>query len=324
MNMMNPFYTSLSMTAVALSFATPTFADDTATPPVALQVDEVTPATGFPVGAATDILGVRIGMTMAEAEAAFAALNLPLIAEAPEIPDAGPVDPKRVGYAYRTGEVTPNFVWPDGFQMTFEPVRSSAGMTMYVELEDAIEGRQQYVNGQMLWVSFGGPSVGARVQEVVRSHVLPEPVDTQVMIDSITQKYGEPSYLKERQTFWIEIAYYYQDGNLVAQDDRYRSRITRNCKGGIGRQSDILYSDETINGWYGNWSDPRLSQDHCEAGIFVRLYFGDVPNTIDKLDVLVIDNIARWENASSISQQAEEVHAKWLLSVAGSTEAPDL
>lgn len=287
-------------------------------------MNNVTPATGFPPEAVTDILGLNIGMTMSEVEAALAALELPLIADAAEIADAGPADPKRVGYAYRTGDVTPTFAWDDGFKMAFEAIPASAGMTMYVEMEEVLSARQQYVKGEFLWVSFGSPSVGERVQEVIRSHVLSEPVDTQTMLDSIKQKYGLPSYMKERQTFWIEIAYYYNDGQLIAPDDRYRSRFTRNCRGGIGRTSDILYTDATINSWYGDWSDPRASQEHCDASIFVRLYFGDVPNTIDKLDVQIIDNVARWENSNAIRIQAEEIHARWLEVVAGATTAPDL
>ncbi|MGX0879970.1 hypothetical protein ACSSV4_004689, partial [Roseovarius sp. MBR-154] len=153
-----------------------------------------------------------------------------MMADAQEIPDAPQFGPRRLGYHFRTGEVAPAFQWKDGFEMSFAPLRASAGLTMYAEQADAMGALAEYTNGQFLWVSFGGPSVGARVQEIRRSHQIEEPVDTQVMLDSITAKYGSPSRVKAHGNFWIDVAYYYKDGQLVAEGDRRRTKLSLYCK----------------------------------------------------------------------------------------------
>jgi hypothetical protein len=177
-----------------------------------------------------------------------------------------------------------------------------------------------------LWAAFGGPSVGARVQEIRRSAELEEPVDKQTMIDSITGKYGTPSWLKEIGTFWVEIYYFYDDDQLITRDHRSNIVLRQICKPTFftGNEPEILYTDATIHGWYGPNQDPRISKQACDGGIFVRLMFGDMPNTIDQMDVAIMDNVARWENTSAIWSQAEAAHAAWLPSVAGTKTAPDL
>ncbi len=315
--------------AVVLSFsiagAVPVSAEEVATV-IALEANEVAPATGFTPGAITDVLGLNIGMTQAEADAALANAGLPLMENAEEIADAQPFGPKRIGYRSRTGEIAPAFSWDDGFRIAFQPIRASAGMTMYSEQADAFGAVAEYTNGQYLWVSFGSPSVGGRVQEIRRSQMLDEPVDVQVMLDSITEKYGPPSRIKTLGRSWIDIAYYYKDGELAAETDSRRTLFSLNCKPqGISRGvSDILYSDVNANAWFGNGRDPRASKEQCDANVFVQLHFGDLPNTIDRIDVHVIDNIARFENAKAITAQAEAAHAEWLKSVAGSSTASDL
>ncbi len=326
MNIAHLFHTSCAATALLLSLAAPTFADESAPVPIPLEVNDSVPATGFAADAVTDVLGLRIGMTQDEAQAAFAAADLPLMENAEEIAGAGPYDPKRMGYRPRSGEVMPTFSWNDGFRMSFQPIEASAGLTMYSEQADALGALAEYTNGQFLWVSYGSPSVGGRVQEIRRSQTIAEPVDTQVMLDSITAKYGPPSRIKEQGRLWIDIADYHKDGQLVAESDSRRLLFSLKCKPpGLARgNSDILYSDANANAWFGNGRDPRALQEGCDANIFVQLHFGDLPNTIDRIDVHVIDNVARSENANAITMQAEAVHAEWLRSVAGSKDAPDL
>lgn len=295
-------------------------------PLLALQVNDVTPATGFSSNAANDVLGVRIGMTHAEVETTLSGLGMPMLVDAQKIPDADKFDPQRIGFAFRSADVTPTFTWKDGYEVRFEPVRASAGMTMYSEQADAMGKLAEYLNGQYLWVSYGGPSVGGRVQEIRRSQQLDEPVDTQAMISGISDKYGSPSKIKEWGGSWIDLSYYYKGGKLMAQNDRSVMNFSLYCKppGSSGGSSEVLYHDANIAAWYSDWRDPRESRDFCDATVFVRLYFGDLPNTIDALDVAVIDNVARFENSNSIGAQAEAAHAEWLKSVAGSTKAPDL
>lgn len=311
--------------AFPLNVISPAFADDVAQP-VVLQFNDVIPATGFAPDAVTDVIGLRLGMTYDEVQAVLEGLDFPMMVDAEEIPDAPKFGPRRLGYHFRTGEVQPTFRWKDGFEMAFEPVRASAGLTMYAEQADVLGALAKFTNGQHLWVAFGGPSVGARVQEIRRSQQLGEPVDTQVMLDSIVEKYGPPSRVKAQGNSWIDIAYYYEDGELVAEGDRRRTKFSLYCKppGTVPGNADVLYSDVNVSQWYGMWRDPRLSRESCDATIFVRLYFGDLPNTIDALDVAVIDNVALWENANAIGVQAEAVHAEWLESVAGAKTAPDL
>jgi hypothetical protein len=55
----------------------------------------------------------------------------------------------------------------------------------------------------------------------------------------------------------------------------------------------------------------------------VRLYFGDLPDAIDAIDAMMIDNVARWENPNAGAVQAEAAHVEWRKSVAGSTLASD-
>lgn len=327
--MTNQFYlrTTYATFVAAFCLATPLVAQtDANAAPIALTINNVVPATGFSPDAVTDVLGLRIGMTAAEFDAALAITGLPLFAHAKTIPDAPVYGPLRMGYAVQNGDVTPQFQWADGYKMSFEPVRASAGLTMYSEMVDAAGASTPLVNGQHLWAAFGGPSVGAHVQEIRRSTELEKPVDKQTMIDSITAKYGTPSWIKEVGTFWVEIYYYYDDGLLITRDHRSNIVLRQNCKPTFftGSTPEILYTDATINGWYGPNKDPRTSKQACDAGIFVRLMFGDVPNTIDRLDVAIMDNVARWENTSAIWAQAEAAHAEWLLSVAGSKTAPDL
>lgn len=210
MNITVPCFFASAALAFPLAVISPAFADEVA-PPVALQINDVMPATGFAPDAVTDVMGLRLGMTHDEVESLLAGLGLPMMADAQEIPDAPQFGPRRLGYHFRTGEVTPTFKWKDGFEMSFAPLRASAGLTMYAEQADAMGALAEYTNGQFLWVSFGGPSVGARVQEIRRSHQIEEPVDTQVMLDSITAKYGPPSRVKAHGNFWIDVAYYYKD-----------------------------------------------------------------------------------------------------------------
>lgn len=325
MNITVPCFFASAALAFPLAVISPVFADEVA-PPVPLQINDVMPATGFAPDTVTDVMGLRLGMTYDEVEAVLAKVGLPMMADAQEIPDAPQFGPRRLGYHFRTGEVTPGFQWKDGFEMSFAPLRASAGLTMYAEQADAMGALAEYTNGQFLWVSLGGPSVGARVQEIRRSRQIEEPVDTQVMLDSITSKYGPPSRVKAHGSFWIDVAYYYKDGQLVAEGDRRRTKLSLYCKPpkAAPGSADILYSDANVSQWYGAWRDPRLSHDFCGATIFVRLRFGDLPNTIDGLDVAVIDNVALWENANAIGLQAEAVHTEWLESVAGATTAPDL
>lgn len=210
--------------------------------------------------------------------------------------------------------------------MTFEPVLASAGLTMYSEMVDPLGAKENCHNGQYVWSAFGSPSVGSRVQEIQRSLLLDEPVDTQTMMDSITSKYGTPSQVKEVGNFWIEVSYYYDDGEFISQDHRANFLLSRSCKPAFfsGNAPEVLYTDASINGWYGPQRDPRTSKEICDAGIFVRLSLGDAPNTISKLDIAVVDNVARWESLSAILNQAEAAHAAWLPSVAGAKTAPDL
>jgi hypothetical protein len=313
---------SLALSVCAVSIA---FADD-ASPPVALEVRDVVPATGCSADAVADVLGLRIGMSFVEYEAALPNVGLPLLEHAEKIPDATKFGPQRLGFVAQEGEVAPTFTWKDGFKMVFQPIQASAGLTMYAEQVDATGKLGEFATGQYLWVSFGGPSVGARVQEVRRSQKLDEAVDTEAMLASIAKKYGPASQIKSMGTSWIDIAYYYKDGQLVGEGDRRRVKFSLYCKppSTTGGTPDILYSDVNAAQWFGNWRDPRASKDECDANTFVRLYFGDRPNTIDALDVTIIDNVARWENANAIAVQAEVVHTEWLKSVAGSTTAPDL
>ena len=101
--------------------------------------------------------------------------------------------------------------------------------------------------------------------------MLEEPVDAQVMLDSITEKYGPPSRIKELGRSWIDIAYYFKDGQLAAESDSRRALFSLNCKPvGVTRgSSDILYSDLNANAWFGNGRDPRGTKENCEANIFV-------------------------------------------------------
>lgn len=318
-------FCSTAVMSLLIAGAGPTLAEEIA-PPVALEVNDIAPVTGFPEGAVTDVLGLNIGMTQAEAEAALANAGLPLMENAELIPDAKPFGPQRMGYRARSGEVAPTFNWADGFKMSFQPIPASAGWTMYAEQIDAFGAKAEFTDGQYLWIAFGSPSVGGRVQEIRRSQMLDAPVDTQVMVDSITAKYGTPSLIKEVGNFRIDITYYYKDGRLVAEGDRGRILFARNCQPpGISRgNSDVLYSDVNANVWFGNGRDPRASRELCDANISVQLHFGDMPNTIDQIEVHVIDNVARFENATAITAQAEAVHAEWLESVAGSSTVPDL
>lgn len=318
-------FCSTAVISILIAVSGPSLAQES-TIPVALEVNNVAPATGFPAGAVTDVLGLTIGMTQAEAEAALANAGLPLMENAELIADAKPFGPRRIGYRARTGEVAPTFNWADGFRMVFQPIPASAGWTMYAEQIDAFGAVAEFTNGQYFWIGFGSPSVGGRVQEIRRSQVLAEPVDTQVMLDSITEKYGTPSLIDEVGTSWIDIMYYYKDGRLVAEGDRGRILFSRNCKPpAISRgNSDVLYSDANANVWFGNGRDPQASREQCDANVLVQLHFGDMPNTIDQIDVHVIDNVARFENSNAITVQAEAVHAEWLESVTGSSTAPDL
>jgi len=322
-----PFHNFHALVALSLSAvgAIPALAQDDV-PAIPLDVRDIVPATGFSPDAVTDVMGLNVGMTQAESEAAFMNMGLPLMENAEEVADSKPFGPRRVGYRFRSGEIAPMFSWDDGFQMAFQPVRASAGLTMYSEQADALGALAEYINGQYLWVSFGGPSVGNRVQEVRRSQMLDDPVDAQVMLDSITEKYGPPSRIKEQGRSWIDIAYYFKNGELVADNDSRRLLFSLNCKPlGVTRgSSDILYSDVNANSWFGNGRDSRPTKELCDANVFVQLHFGDLPNTIDRIDVQVIDNVARFENAQAIAMQAEAVHAEWLESVAGSSTAPDL
>lgn len=319
--------TTCATFVVAFCLAAPLAAQTDGEPTsIALTINDVVPATGFSADAVTDVLGLQIGMTVAELEAALASAGLPMLVDAQPIPDAPRHGPQRMGYVVRNGDVTPGFQWDDGFKATFEPVRASSGLTMYSEMADALGSLDTFINGQHLWVAFGGPSVGARVQEIRRSAELEEPVDKQTMIESITGKYGTPSWIDEVGNFWVEIYYYYDEGQLITRDHRSNIVLRQNCKPKFftGSTPEILYTDATIDGWYGLNKDPRTSKQACDAGIFVRLMFGDVPNTIDRLDVAIMDNVARWENTNAIWAQAEGAHAEWLLSVAGSKTAPDL
>lgn len=322
-----PFSKICAAFVVSLPFvhALPVAADE-AVPTAVLAINDITPQTGFAPDTITDVLGLRIGMTFAEVEAALASADLPSMDDAVQIPDAGQYDPQRLGYRFKAGEVTPSLTWPDGFKMAFEPVLVAAGLTMYAEQFDVAGGLAEFANGQYLWLSFGGPSVGARVQEIHRKSELAEPVDMQVMLDSITEKYGPPSRIKDLSQSWIDIAYYHKDSELLAEEDRRRARFALNCKppGATRGSSDILYSDQNVGGWFGPARDPRSSGDFCDAALFVRLHYGDVPNTIDAIDVHVMDYVARWENWVAVSTQAGAVHAEWLESVAGSSTAPDL
>lgn len=321
------FRTTCATFVAALCLATPLVAQtDAEAALIALTTNDVVPATGFSADAVTDVLGVQIGMTAEEFDAALANTGLPLFADAKPIPNAPAYGPLRMGYAAQNGDVTPQFQWADGYKLSFEQVRASAGLTMYSEMVDAAGASTPLLNGQHLWVAFGGPSVGARVQEIRRSAELKEPVDKQTMIDSITGKYGTPSWFKEVGTFWVEIYYYYEDGQLITRDHRSNIVLRQSCKPTFftGNAPEILYTDASINGWYGPSQDPRTSKQACDAGIFVRLMLGDVPDTIDRLDVAVMDNVARWENTSAIWTLAEATHAEWLLSVAGTKTAPDL
>lgn len=313
--------------ALTLSLTVPFVAEaegDTAQ--VALTIVDVLPSTGFATHAVTDVLGIRIGMTIAEFETALTTAALPMLADAKPIPDAPQHGPLRMGYVAKSGDVTPGFQWKDGYKMTFEPVRASAGLTMYSEMADALGAKENFLNGQYVWAAFGSPSVGARVQEIQRSVMLGESVDTQTMMDSITSKYGTPSRVKEVGNFWIEVSYYYEDGEFISHDHRANFLLSRSCKPNFfsGNAPEVLYTDASINGWYGPQKDPRTSKEFCDAGIFLRLSLGDTPNTIDQMDIAVVDNVARWENLSAILTQAEAAHAAWLPSAAGAKTTPDL
>lgn len=328
MNTCTPIAAICAATAVmfSLNAAVPVLADDVPRPDIALSVNDVTPSTGFAPDAVTEVVGLRIGMTSAEVEAALKSTDLPLFENAEEIVGAGQFDPRRLGFKFRGADLKPQFTWKDGFQISFEPILGSAGLTLYAQQADAAGNFADYTAGQHLWVSFGGPSVGARVQEIRRSQKLEEPVDAQAMLAGIADKYGAPSWIKPTGNFWIDVAYYYKGGQQIAESDRNRSRFSNACKppSTTGGVADILYSEVNIAYWYGNWSDPREARDECDANIFVRLHFGDLPNTINALDVTVIDNVARWENSNAISIQAEAAHTEWLKSVAGSAKTPKL
>jgi hypothetical protein len=140
--------TTCATFVATLCLATPLVAQtDANAAPIALTINDVVPATGFSTDAVTDVLGLRIGMTATEFDAALADTGLPLFADAKPIPDAPAYGPLRMGYAAQNGDVTPQFQWADGYKMSFVPVRATAGLTMYSEMVDAAGVSKPLLNG---------------------------------------------------------------------------------------------------------------------------------------------------------------------------------
>lgn len=290
-----------------------------------LEAKEMEPLSGFPGGAMPDVLGLRPGMTHEEARAAIDAAGLPLLENAEEIVSDDPIAPKRKGFVYKEATVAPEFTWDDGFRLPVQPVRASAGLTMYVEMDDHLGQRAAYASDEYLWVGYGGPSAGGRVQEIYRRQKFDEPVDLETLLTSLDGKYGKPSYVRDSRSMGVDLFWYYKDGRQVMREDRNGILLKQYCKPFIpGASAEILYDDRNVGRWLGGSTDPKTSREMCEAAVFVRLRYGSVPKTVVALDVFVVDHLARWQNAAAIGAQAEAAHGEWLKSMAGSKEAPKL
>ena len=279
--------------------------------PVALPTVE-NPISGFPAGQVTDVLRLSIGMP---SKAAIEELRS-------QFPDAYTTPPEdlvdKLGYVYRETSRSVGAQIADGFQVVFEEMPIQVSNRAMVVTADS---KDYTYEGTTFKVGFGSNATGNLVQIIVRDTLFEAPANREDLIASISEKYGEPTFVKNVFAGEDEIYYLYKDGAVVVQEadtpPNYNSTTSNSWETGdeLFNQGDLFYSHKV----------DRAMNDRCSAAMTFKLSSsGARDDEVLQMRVYIIDHDAIYQDRKAIDEAIDEAYDAYLSAPAGSGEAPKL